>query len=97
MFKKFCKYLVVLKFNSLQEFQRLFDFLPKQGSKAVCCEAINVGKIAFNLFEIALDNTFVSTFNKEIGLQLLMYCLSRSFFSMSLIKACLYEILKVLL
>ena len=37
--------------------------------KAVCCEEINVGKTAFNFFETALDKIFVSTFNKEIGLQ----------------------------
>ena len=30
----------------------------------VCCEEINVGKTVFNLFEIALDKIFVSTFTK---------------------------------
>ena len=38
-----------------------------------------LAKQLFNLFEIALDNTFVSTFNKEIGLQFLMYLLSTVF------------------
>ena len=42
-------------------------------TEAVCCEEINVGKTAFNLFEIALDKIFVSTFNKEIDLQFLMH------------------------
>ena len=41
-------------------------------------------------FEITLDKIFVSTFNKEICLQFLMYRLSRSFFSMSLITASLF-------
>ena len=38
-----------------------------------------LAKQIFNLFEIALDNIFVSTFNKEIGLQFLMYLLSTVF------------------
>ena len=38
-----------------------------------------LAKQVFNLFEIALDNIFVSTFNKEIGLQFLMYLLSTVF------------------
>ena len=38
-----------------------------------------LAKQLFNLFEIALDNIFVSTFNKEIGLQFLMYLLSTVF------------------
>ena len=38
-----------------------------------------LAKQLFNLFEIALDNIFVSTFNTEIGLQFLMYLLSTVF------------------
>ena len=59
-------------------------------TEAVCCGQINVGKTAFNLFEIALGKVFVSTFNNEIGLQFFKFCLSLSFFlswSMSLITA----------
>ena len=41
-------------------------------TSAVCFEKINVGKTVFNLFEITLDKIFVSTFNKEIGLQFFM-------------------------
>ena len=42
-------------------------------SKAVFCEEINVGKTkVFTLFENALDNIFVSTFNKEFILQFFM-------------------------
>ena len=62
---------------------------------AVCCEEINVDKALFNLLETALGKIFVSTFNKEIGLQFFMTCLSRSFFSMSLMTACLCEMLKI--
>ena len=39
---------------------------------AVCFEEIDVSKAVFNLFKIALDKIFVSTFNKEIGLQFFM-------------------------
>lgn len=35
-----------------------------------------VRKTAFNLFEINSDKIYVSIFNKEIGLQFLMYLLS---------------------
>ena len=47
---------------------------------AVCCEEINVDKALFNLLEIALGKIFVSTFNKEIGLQFFMTCLPGLFF-----------------
>ena len=40
---------------------------------------LRLAKQHFNFFEIALDNIFVSTFNKEIGLQFLMYLLSTVF------------------
>ena len=36
-------------------------------TEAVCCEEI--GKTAFDFFEIALDKVLVSTFNNEIVLQ----------------------------
>ena len=38
-------------------------------TEPVCCEKINVGKVVFHLFKITFDEIFVSTFNKEIGLQ----------------------------
>ena len=63
--------------------------IPFYHTILVCREEIDFGKTAFNLFEIALDKIFVSTFNKENGLQFLMYHLSRSFFSVTLITACL--------
>ena len=50
-----------------------FDYLRNQfptfSSKSVfyivVCEEFNVDKTVFNLFEIALDKFFVSTFNKD--------------------------------
>ena len=46
----------------------------------VCCAYIGRGKTSFNFFKSALDSIFMSTFNKETGLQFLIYFLSLSFF-----------------
>ena len=60
-------------------------------TSAVCYEEINVGKTVFNFLEI--EKNFVSVFKKGIGLQFFIFCISRSFFSMSLMEACLSEML----
>ena len=48
---------------------------------AVCCIEIQLERIFFNLSKRAFEIILVSTFNKEMGHQFLMYLLSLSFFS----------------
>ena len=47
---------------------------------SVWSAGIRHSKISFNLFAIALDDIFISTFNNEISLKFLMYLLSLTFF-----------------
>ena len=47
---------------------------------AVCCVEIKLDRTFFNLSERAFETVFVSTFNKEMGRQFLIYLLSLSFF-----------------
>ena len=47
---------------------------------AVCCVEVKLERRFFNISERAFEAILVSTFNKEIGRQFLMYLLSLSFF-----------------
>ena len=60
---------------------------------AVCYVEIKLERTFFNLSERAFEIILVSTFNKEMGRQFLIYLLSRSSFSINLTIACLCETL----
>ena len=60
---------------------------------AVCYVETKLERTFFNLSERAFEIILVSTFNKEMGRQFLIYLLSLSFFSINLIITYLCEML----